>query len=141
LLTGLGRERPVLLLQSRGIVRQQPRGFDVRRDVGKLVRHRLELADRLAKLLALVGVGDGLFIGTLGEADHLGGDADAACARVQAPVHTTRVSPGRRTFVEDLDGIFVAEALLADEVLERDLDVIEIDGARRGGADAELWAS
>ena len=47
--------------------------------------HALEGADGLAELLALVGVGNGFGEGTLGETEHLGGDADAA-------------------FVEDFDG-------------------------------------
>lgn len=74
--------------------------------------HCLVVADGLAKLLALVGVRHGLVKGALGETDHLRGNADAA-------------------LVEDLDRVLVALALLADEVLERDPDLVKIDSALR----------
>ena len=44
----------------------QPRGFDVHCHFGQLKLHGLELGDRLAELLALLGVAGGVAPGALG---------------------------------------------------------------------------
>jgi hypothetical protein len=43
-----------------------------------------------------------------------------------------------RTLVEDLNGNFITLSLSADDVLFGDLEIVEVKGACRGGADAEL---
>lgn len=95
-------------------------GGDFGVGLGELVLHALELADEGAELLAVVpAVLDGVFPGAEGEAGHLGGDADAA-------------------LVEDADGVLVALAALAEDVLLGDVDVVEVEDAGAAGADAEL---
>src|SRR5207302_8302039 len=73
----------------------------------------------LAELLAVLRVGDGVFEGAAGHAEHLCADADA-------------------TLVQRLDGDLVALAGLAQDVLLRHAAVFEDQLARGGGPDAEL---
>ena len=47
--------------QACRIVDQQPRGFDLRRHLCQFELHTLEFADGLAELLALPGIGHGVF--------------------------------------------------------------------------------
>ena len=51
-----GQERLAGVAQARGVVDGQPRGFDVDRRARELMLDGLELGDRLAELLALLGV-------------------------------------------------------------------------------------
>jgi hypothetical protein len=67
------------------------------RHLGELELHGLELDERLAELLALLGPFRGVIPGSLREAEHLRADADAA-------------------FVEGLDGDLVALAGLAEHL-------------------------
>ncbi|KAH6608409.1 Protein kinase C-like protein [Trichoderma cornu-damae] len=108
------------LLLAGGVVDQGAGGGDLGVGLGELVLHALELADEGAELLAVVpGVLDGVFPGAEREAGHLGGDADAA-------------------LVEDADGVLVALAALAEDVVLGDDDVVEVEDAGAAGADAEL---
>ena len=102
-----------------GVVDEQPGGFDLGGHLGERELDGLEIRDRFAELLALLGIGGGVRPCALGEAEHLRADADAA-------------------FVEGLDGDLVAFAGLAEHVLGRDVAILEDDLAGRGGANAEL---
>ncbi len=79
----------------------------------------LELCDGFTELAALLGVFGGVAPGSGGEAEELGGDADAA-------------------FVEGLDGDLVAFADFAEDVGGGNAAVVEEELAGGGGADAEL---
>ena len=82
--------------------------------------HGLKGADELAELDAVVpDVFRGVFPGAEGETGHLGGDADSA-------------------FVEEADGVFVALAFVAEEMVVRDLHVVEVEDTRARGFDAEF---
>ncbi|KAF1730330.1 hypothetical protein CRV24_009791 [Beauveria bassiana] len=108
-----------LLLAGR-VVDEGAGGGDFGVGLGDLVLHALELADQRAKLLAVVpDVADGVFKGAEGEAGHLRGDADAA-------------------LVEDANGVLVAVAGLAEQVLLGDDDVVKVEDAGGAGADAKL---
>lgn len=76
-------EREPSLLAACSIVCEQAGSLDLGGGCGNRVLHRLEGADGLAKLLALVRVGNGLVKGALREAEHLSGDADTACMLVR----------------------------------------------------------
>lgn len=67
-----------MYLQSSSIVRQQPRRLDLRRGLGEVVAHLLEVANELAKLFALVRVSDGVVERALRETDHLRGNTNSA---------------------------------------------------------------
>lgn len=108
------------LLLAGGVVDEGASGGDLGVGLGDLVLHALELADELAELAAVVeDVLDGVLKGAEGEARHLGGDADAA-------------------LVEEADGVLVALAALAEDVLLGDVHVVKVDDAGRRGLDAEL---
>lgn len=108
------------LLLASSVEDEGASGGDFGVGLGKLVLHALELADEGAELLAVVpAVLDGVFPGAEGEAGHLGGDADAA-------------------LVEDADGVLVALAALAEDILLGDVDVVKVEHAGAAGADAEL---
>jgi UDPglucose 6-dehydrogenase len=92
---------------------------DLHRHVGEHELHALEVADRLAELLALLGVRDGGVERSLGDADRLRADHRAGV-------------------VEGLEGRAEAGALLADEPVGRDPAVVEVDLAGRRALDAEL---
>ena len=79
----------------------------------------LKLGDRLAELLALLGVGDGVVERAAGQADHLRADPDAA-------------------FVQRLDGDLVALADLAEHVCLRHAAVVQDQLAGGRGAEAQL---
>ena len=103
------RERPALVLEPGGLVREQPSGVDLDGHVGELELHRLEVGDRPAELLPLLRVRDGEVEGALREADGHRGDGDAAA-------------------VEDLEELVEPLAASAEEVrlghraaLEREL--------------------
>ena len=57
---------------------QQPGGVHLGRHVGQQVADRLVLPDRLAERLALLGVGERVVEGRLGDADRAGGDLHPA---------------------------------------------------------------
>lgn len=61
----------------------------------------------------------GVFPGSQGQTGHLGGDADAA-------------------FVEETDGVFVAVAFFAEELVFWNFDIVEVDDAGTAGFDSEL---
>jgi hypothetical protein len=83
------------------------------------VLHRLERADRLPELLALVRVRHCPRERALRKADHLRRDANAP-------------------LVQDLDRDLVALANLADHVFSGDAQVVEVERARRRGTDTEF---
>lgn len=108
------------LLLASSVVDQVSSGGDFGVGLSNLVLHALELTDERAELLTVVpDVADGVLKGTKGQAGHLGSDADAA-------------------LVEEADGVLVALAALAEQVLLGDLDVVKVEDAGGGGADAEL---
>ena len=116
---GFGDERQSGIAQAGGVVDHQPRGFDFDGHFGEIELHALEFRDRLAELLALLGVGEGVIERALRETGHLRADADAA-------------------FVEGLDGDLVAFADFADDVRFGDAAIVEDQLAGGRGADAEL---
>ncbi len=77
------------------------------------------VGERLAELLALLGVGERLLESALGDADRLGRDADAAA-------------------VERRHGDLEALAVLAQALAGRDAHVVESQLGGAGGVDAEL---
>lgn len=81
--------------------------------------HGLVAADGLAELLALHHVGQSNLVGTLGGTDHLGGNTNTA-------------------LVQRVNGILVAVADLAEDILLGNADIIEVKDARGRGADTEL---
>ena len=83
------------VLQARGVVDHEPRRLELGGDLRVLELHALELGDRLAELLALGHVAEGVVERALGQADHLRADADAA-------------------LVQGLDRDLVADADVAD---------------------------
>jgi hypothetical protein len=100
----------------------------------KLEAHALELADRLAKLLAVVRVADGLVERALGETDHLSGDADPTLVKnldgdLRARKGQTRALPGMSK--ADEGPHLVALADLADDICSRDDHVVETELAGR----------
>ena len=116
---GLLEEVELRVLEPGGVVDEEAGGFDVGGHLGELELHGLELDDGLAELLAFFGPLCGVAPCALGEAEHLGADADAA-------------------FVEGLDGDLVAFAGFAEDLRGRDDAVAEDELAGAGGADAEL---
>ena len=109
------------LLLPRRIIDERPRGADLRVRLRELVLHALELADEAVELPAVVpDILGGVLPRAEGEAGHLCGDADAA-------------------FVQEADGVFVALAFGAEELVGGDVDVVEVDDAGAAGADAELF--
>lgn len=84
--------------------------------LGDLMLHGLELEDLLAELLPLQGVRYRGVQGTLGDAEHLGPDADAA-------------------LVQEASRVLVALAELAQDVALRHSDVLEVHHARAGRLD------
>ena len=92
-----GEERLAGVAQARRVVDGEPRGFDVDRRARELVLHGLELGDRLAELLPLLRVLDGVIERAARQADHLRADADAS-------------------LVQRFDGRLVALADLAEHV-------------------------
>jgi hypothetical protein len=76
-LRGRQREVPALVLEERRLVGQEPCGLDLGRHVGELGLDGLELRDRLAERLALLGVGQRLVERALREADAHRRDPDA----------------------------------------------------------------
>jgi hypothetical protein len=99
------------------------------------------LSDRLTKLLAVEGVGDGLVESSLRESNHLRRNTDT-------------------TLIQDLDGVsdeskkastsglvlfkggkdeLVANSLLSQQVFRGHLDVVEVERTCRRGANTELW--
>ena len=105
--------------KSRGVVDQQARGFDLGGHLREFELHALEVGDRLAELLALLGVGDGVIERALREAGHLRADGDAA-------------------FVQSLDRDLVALADFAEHVGGGDAAVVENQLASGRRANAEL---
>src|SRR5437899_2498297 len=97
-LCGGERERATLILEPRRAVDECAARFDLRRHVGELELHRLELRDRLAELLSLLRVREREVVRTLCEADSHRRNGDAAA-------------------VEDLEELVEAVATLAEQVL------------------------
>src|SRR5688500_19108831 len=76
------------LLEARGAPDERAGGLDLGLHVGQLVLDRLEAGDRAAERVALLGVGGRELERGLGDADRLGGDADApAVERPQRDAH------------------------------------------------------
>ena len=113
------RNGPPRLAQPRRVVDAQRRRFDVHGRARELMLHGLELGDRLAELLALLRVGDGVLERALGEADHLRADADAA-------------------LVQRFDRDLVSLSDLAEDVGARHAAVLQDQLARAARADPEL---
>ncbi len=109
---GFFKKRFAGVFQARGVVDQQPRGFDLDGHFGELELHGLETVDRLAELLAFGGVFQRGFIRALRDAEHLRADADAA-------------------FVQGFDRNLVAFADFAENVFFRHLAVVENQFGRR----------
>src|SRR5579862_4449639 len=110
--------RPGLDLDAR-LVRELASRLDPRVHVGEHRLDHLEVADPLAELLPVPGVGDRHVERTLGDADGLGGD------RRSGPIER-----GHRELP--------AVALVADPVRGRHADAVELELGRRAAADAEL---
>ncbi len=98
---------------------EQPGRLDLGREVGDLGLDRLELGDRLAEGLALLGVGDRLVERALGEADAHRRDADPAA-------------------VEDVEEVLEAVAAAAEQVALRHAAVLEAERPCVGGVPAHL---
>ena len=113
----LERHATALVLEVRGAIREQPRGFDARGVVRELPLDGLERGDRLPELPALGGVVARRFERALRKADRERGDADAAG-------------------VEHLQGIDEPLPLLAQQVVGGHAAVVEDDLARVAGAHA-----
>lgn len=108
------------LLLAGSVVDEGAGGGNLGVALGNLVLHALELTNKGAELLAVVpDVLNGIFKGAKGKTGHLGGNTDAA-------------------LVEEGDGVLVAVAALAKQVLLGDDDVVKVEDAGGGGADAEL---
>ena len=97
-------------------------GLDLHRHVGEHELHALELGDRLAELLALPRVADGVVKRPLGDAERLRGDRD----------------PG---VVEGGDGGLEPGSLRADHAVGRDAGVLEDDGHDGDGAVGRGWSA
>ena len=108
-----------LVEEAKGVVGECAAGLGLGRHLGDLVADRLELADRAAEGFALEGVGDG----DLDQALHRADRAD----RHQQPL------PGEVGH-DQLE----AAVLLAQQVLDRHLDVGEGRLAGVGGVPAHL---
>ena len=108
-----------LVEEAQGVVGEGAGGLGLGRHLGDVVADRLELADRAAEGLALLGVGDG----DLDQALHRADGAD----RHQQPL------PGEVGHDQ-----FEAAVLLAEQVLRRHLDVGEGQLAGVGGVPAHL---
>ena len=86
-----------MILEIGGAIREQPRRFDPRRDVGQLPLDRLERRDRLAELLALLRVAQRRLVGALRQADRQRRDPDAAAVE-----HLQRVDEALPFLAEQL---------------------------------------
>src|SRR5688572_7988626 len=104
---------------ARGVVDHQPAGMRLHRHVGQHELDALEGGDRLAELLALLGVADGGVERGLGDADGHG-------------------AGGRPRDVEGAHGDLEALPLGAEALSRGDRAVGEVQRDRRRGADAEL---
>ena len=100
-------ERLARVAQRGGAVGEPAGRLQLGGDVGQLELHRLELRDRLAELLALLGVVEGEVEHGLGEAERQRGDGDAAD-------------------LERPQELAEAEVRVADEVLVGDPHVVEV---------------
>ena len=121
-LGGGAEEREVLVVALRaagGGVGQLAGGLDLHAHVGEQELQSLEVGDRLAELLPLLGVGQRVVDRALRDADGLGGDGD----------------PG---VVEGAHRGLEAGALLADHPVGGDPDLVEVDLAGGAALDAEL---
>mmetsp|Transcript_107946 Transcript_107946/g.300101 ORF Transcript_107946/g.300101 Transcript_107946/m.300101 type:complete len:273 (+) Transcript_107946:390-1208(+) len=116
---GLLDEGPAALLQPRRVVHQEPRGLDFHPRPGVLELHALEVRHRPAELLPRANVPQRIVVGALGEANHLGADADAA-------------------LVEEADGHLIPLADLAQHRARGHATGVEVQLAGRRGADAQL---
>ena len=116
---GLACERLPGLLEPRGVVDGQPGALDLHVHPRKVVLDGLELGDGLSELEPLLRVRGGGVERGARDADHLGADADPP-------------------FVQGLDGDLVPLADRPDDVLLRNLEVLERERERGGGADTEL---
>eukprot|EP00331_Platyophrya_macrostoma_P006894 CAMPEP_0176433120 /NCGR_PEP_ID=MMETSP0127-20121128/15816_1 /TAXON_ID=938130 /ORGANISM="Platyophrya macrostoma, Strain WH" /LENGTH=447 /DNA_ID=CAMNT_0017815453 /DNA_START=418 /DNA_END=1758 /DNA_ORIENTATION=+ len=112
-------ERLAVVLLAGRVVDHQPRGVDLHRRLRVLELHPLEVADRRVELLALEQVRHRRVHRALRNPHHLRRNADAA-------------------LVQDLDRDLVPLAHLADHVLCRHHDVVEVQLRRRARADAQL---
>src|SRR4051812_5531666 len=74
----LQRRARAALLQVGGVIRHQPRRFNLRRRVGQLPLNSLKARDRLAECFTVARVAEGRFVRTLRQSDRQRGDADAA---------------------------------------------------------------
>src|SRR2546425_6180843 len=115
----LHRIRLARVLEARGVVDHQARRLQLRRGLGELELHRLELGDRMSELVALLHVPERRSERPPRYADHLSADADAAG-------------------VEGLDRHLVAFAHLSHYAGRGQLAAVEDQFARARRADAEL---
>jgi hypothetical protein len=113
------QKRLARISQARGVVDHQPRRLDVDGHARQLELDALEVGNRLAELLALLGVFDGVIERALRQADHLRANPDAP-------------------LVQGFDGDLVALAGLAEDAVLRHQTVFEQQLAGAAGADAEF---
>ena len=116
---GIGGVGDTVVFLVVGVAAEQAGGLHLGLEVGHLELRVLELGDRAAELLALLGVLDGLVHGALGNAEGLACDADAAA-------------------VEGLHGQAEAFAELAQLAILRDAAVFEDKLCRGRAADTHL---
>lgn len=108
------------LLDADRVVHQCARSLNLGACLRNLELHSLELANVFAKLFAVVpDILDGVLPRTEGEACHLGSDTDAS-------------------FVQERDGVFVALALVAEEIFSRHLNVVKGQYAGAARSDSEF---
>src|SRR5215467_2989598 len=116
---GFSHKRQPGIAHAGGIVDQKARGFDFGGHFRQLELHALKVADGLAELLALAGVGDGVVERTTRQTNHLGADGDAA-------------------LVERLDSNLVALAHFTHYVLARHAAIVEDQLARGRRPETQL---
>ena len=107
------------VFQSRRVVNQQSRPFQLGARLCELKLYRLELADRLAELASFLRVIERGVKGAVRDADHLRADADAPA-------------------IQRVDGDLVALADRPEHVVVRHLDTVENQLRRARRANTEL---
>lgn len=107
------------LLQASRIVGEQASRLNLCGNGGDLVLHGLEVVDGVTELLALQQIWNGGIEGALGQAHHLGANADA-------------------TLVQEASGVLVAMAEGAQNILLGHTHIVEGYHAGAGGTDAQL---
>ena len=129
---GLLGEHPlgVLVGQRRDPAGHQPGRLEVGGEVGEAVLERLEGADRPAELLALLGVGEGVVEGALGDAEHRRGEDQALDVEAGHQLGPALVDLAEHRLGRGLDVVEVERVgLAAAHRLDRD-DFHPVDLAR-----------